>query len=79
MTCQCADMSLSLPEAVRAKRKECGLTIEALAFRSGRSVATIQRIETGKHAPSLGTLADVADALEVGVDELLGTTAEVSS
>lgn len=66
-------MSSPLPAIIRSRRKEAGLTIEGLAFASGLSVATIQRVETGKGSPSLTTLDRLAGPLGTTSGELLGT------
>lgn len=66
-------MSSALPGAVRSARTAKGLTVEALAFASGVSVATVQRTETGKHTPTLETLSAIAAALGTSPSELLAT------
>lgn len=58
-------------ERIRATRLERGLTVEALAFASGKSVATINRAENDKHQPSLTTLSAIAAALGTSVADLL--------
>jgi transcriptional regulator with XRE-family HTH domain len=72
-------MSEQLAERVRQVRHERGMTIEGLAFKSGKSVATVQRIETNKHSPSITTLSAVAAALDTTVADLLGDETEVAS
>ena len=59
--------------AMRLKRlrDERGLTQEQLAKRSGVSHGYLARLEIGMHDPSLSTLAKLAKALKVTVDELL--------
>ncbi|MDQ3147849.1 MAG: helix-turn-helix domain-containing protein [Actinomycetota bacterium] len=63
--------STTLPERVRRLRRAKGLTLESLAFASGLSVATIQRIETGKHAPNIASLTAVAAVLDTTPGALL--------
>jgi transcriptional regulator with XRE-family HTH domain len=64
-------MNTDLPTRVRSRRAEKGLTIEGLAHASGLSVATVQRVETGKHAPQGSTLAALASALDTSVAALI--------
>lgn len=47
------------------------MTVERLAFTSGLSVSTVQRVETGKYDPSLGTLDAIAAALDTSASALL--------
>jgi putative transcriptional regulator len=51
-------------------RKERGMTQADLAERANISRQYAQRIETAVAAPSLDTLLDIADALEVPVQKL---------
>jgi transcriptional regulator with XRE-family HTH domain len=54
----------------RRLRQQAGLTQEDLAARSGLSVRTIRRLETGESAnPQLDTVRLLADALELDPDE----------
>ena len=52
---------------LRALREERSLTIRALAEKSGLAVNTLSLIENGKSSPSVGTLQQVAWALEVPI------------
>ena len=55
---------------LRRLRQQAGLTQEELAERSGLSVRTIRRLETGEHAnPQVGTVRQLADALKLEPDE----------
>ncbi|NEE15940.1 helix-turn-helix domain-containing protein, partial [Streptomyces sp. SID7499] len=55
---------------VRRLRTQAGLTQEQMAERSGVSVRTIRRLETGKASDHrLGTVNLLADALELGVED----------
>ena len=44
---------------------------EDLAKATGVQTGTVSRIETGFHRPQLATIARIADALEVELDELV--------
>jgi len=55
---------------LRRLRTQSGLTQEQLAERAGVSVRTIRRLETGKSTDHrLGTVNQLADALEVGPED----------
>ncbi len=59
-------------EAVRARRKQAGLTQQALAASVGVSRQTIISMETGDYAPSVYLALKVAGALGASVEELWG-------
>ena len=50
-------------QQIRAKRKERGLTIKALAQKAGIAHQNLWKIENGKYNPSLDYLALIAEAL----------------
>ena len=56
---------------VRLHRESAGLTQEELASRAGIGRVTLVRLEGGEQAPRFGTLAAIARALGVSVNELL--------
>ena len=56
---------------LRGFRQQRGMTVRDLAAKSGVSIATVSRIETGKRGGSLPTLAALAAALDIE-PELLG-------
>lgn len=54
-------------------RKKAGLTQQELCQKSGLSYSTLAKIERGAiKAPSIFTIQEIAKALNVGIDELLG-------
>src|SRR5215210_298547 len=57
---------------VRELRRERGLTLEALAERSGVSRAMISKVERGEKNPTLVVAVKVAEGLGVTLSELLG-------
>ena len=67
--------------AVKAKRNELGLTLRALASKSGISPSMISDIERGAKSPTISTLAVLAAALGAPlsalVDPLLPTTRRI--
>lgn len=63
---------MSVATTIRRIRTDRGLTLEALAQRSGLSLASVQRIETGRQDPRAEALRKLASALEVPVADLFG-------
>ena len=65
--------------AVRAKRKERGLTLEQLSERTRITPNYLGRVENGKADPSLSVVMAIANALKVKVGELVdGRTREAA-
>lgn len=58
---------------IKNARKKLGLTQKELAEASGVAKVTIQQYETGKRQPRLEQLSMLAEAMQVHMDELLGT------
>lgn len=56
---------------IRELRGEQGLTLEALAGRTGLGVSTLSRLEAGERRLSVDHLALIAEALGVGASDLL--------
>lgn len=61
---------------VAARRKEAGLSQVALARRSGVSVSLLSKIEVGDRALTQGVGAAIARAMNLTLDELLGSAPE---
>lgn len=59
-----------IAQRVREHRQQLGLTLAQLADASGISKGMLSKIENGQAAPSLGTLARVAAAVNVPVTSL---------
>jgi putative transcriptional regulator len=55
-------------QRIRAAREQVGLTQLQLAERMEVSQPVIAALETGRGNPTVGQLAAVADALQVGLD-----------
>src|SRR3569623_2988306 len=62
----------ALPQNLKSLREMRGLTQAQLGARAGLAAAVISHFETGQRAPSIESLARLADALEVSADVLLG-------
>lgn len=62
-------------ERMKLARKLRDMSRAALAVKSGVGFGTIQAIEQGRHDdPRISTLRKIANALDVSVDQLDGTT-----
>ena len=69
-----------LGQRLRRVRHLRDLTQQGLAERSGINVITISRLESGDgHAAQAQTVRDLARALEVSADYLLGLTNDASA
>ncbi len=58
-------------QVIQRTRKECGMTQEQLAEKTDVSSNSISRIERGQLVPSLSTLVDICNALNIGADAVL--------
>ena len=69
--------TLRVARAVRARREKLGLTLRALAAKSGASSSMISDLERGAKSPTISTLSAIAEALEVPISALVdpGTSA----
>ena len=54
-------------QTIRARRRELGLTLQALADKSGLSVAFISQVERNQASASMVSLMNLATALGVSV------------
>lgn len=63
---------MTIGENIRKIRKARGLTLKQLAEKSGYAYQHIHHIEVSNHIPKVSTAIDIADVLEVSLDELVG-------
>lgn len=61
----------SLGNKLRARRRELGLTLQAVADRAGLTVGFISQIERNLTTPSLSSLVNVSQVLEMHVSDFL--------
>lgn len=73
-----ADFSSDLGQQIRALRQSKGLTLEAIAQRSGISIGALSQVERGKGNPAFFTLIKIAHALEVPLTNLLSLETRAS-
>ncbi len=64
---------------MRRRRKALALTLRAAAEAAGLSTGYLSQVETGKAVPTLGTLAQIAQALGVGLDYFVAATRPVDA
>ena len=60
-----------LGNSLRNRRKELSLTMQAVADAAGLSVGFISQVERGLTAPSLASLASLAEVLQADISEFL--------
>src|SRR5690606_29435776 len=61
-----------LGQQLRALRRERGLSLQAMAARTGLSVGTLSQVERGVTSASIKTVSMLASELQVSVNDLLG-------
>lgn len=69
-------MSVDVSTRLRELREAQGISMRALAARSGLSANALSMIERGKTSPSVSTLYKLADALGVSITAFFGTENE---
>lgn len=68
-----AKNDLNLGVLIRKRRKQLALTLQALCDDAGLSVGYLSQVERGQATPSLGTLAQISQALDVGLEYFIAT------
>ena len=63
----------TLGPLIRSRRRKMSITLQDLSDRSGVSVGYLSQVERDNATPTLGTLAQIAQALGVGVDYFIAT------
>jgi transcriptional regulator with XRE-family HTH domain len=71
---QMTEFETRLGQRIRSTRKGLGLTLDALAQRSGVARTTISKIERNLISPSFNTLAKIARGMNVKVTHLIDET-----
>jgi transcriptional regulator with XRE-family HTH domain len=68
--------SVNVAASLRELRETRGISMRALAAKSGLSANALSMIERGKTSPSVSTLYKLADALGVSITAFFGTESE---
>jgi len=68
----------ALGERLASFRKLNALTLEQVAERAALTKSYLSKLERGLSSPTIGTLLRLAKALDVSVDQLIGTSAQSS-
>jgi transcriptional regulator with XRE-family HTH domain len=66
------DVLAEVGPRLKRLRSRRGVTLTALAAKTGISKSTLSRLESGQRKPSLELLLPLADAYQVPLDELVG-------
>lgn len=62
---------VSIGKRIKKNRRNRGITQEVLAERVNISIPHISRIENGSSFPSLQTLVDICNTLDITIDDLM--------
>jgi transcriptional regulator with XRE-family HTH domain len=68
-----AALPVALGLRIRKRRQLMSFTLQELSNNSGVSVGYLSQVERDNAVPSLGTLANIAAALDVGIDYFIAT------
>ena len=66
------DLGSRVADRIRSAREESGLTQRALAERVGMAPSNYNRLEKGRHVPSMDSLVRLAEALSIPLSRLVG-------
>lgn len=67
------DSAPKVGSLIRARRRQLQQTLQTLSEASGVSVGYLSQVERDHATPSLGTLAQIARALDVGIEYFIAT------
>ncbi len=70
---------VTLGPRIRRRRQAIGLSLQELSNASGVSVSYLSQVERNNAVPTLGTLANIAAALDVGIEEFIATPRQADS
>ncbi|QBY02720.1 XRE family transcriptional regulator [Rhodophyticola sp. CCM32] len=69
----------NLGALIRKRRKQLDLTLQALCDKAGLSVGYLSQVERNHATPSLGTLAQIARGLDVGLEYFIAASKPADS
>ena len=70
---------VALGTRIRRRRQAMGLTLQELGGLSGVSAGYLSQVERDNAVPTLGTLAEIAAALDVAIDHFIATPRQADS
>jgi transcriptional regulator with XRE-family HTH domain len=79
MTKKRANMPVALGQRIRKRRLQMSMTLQDLSRACGVSASYLSQVERDTAVPTLGTLAEIAAALDVGIDHFIATPRQVDS
>lgn len=74
-----SNIAFALGQRIRMRRQRLSMTLQDLSNSSGVSVGYLSQVERNNAVPSLGTLAQIATALDAGVDYFIATPRQADS
>jgi transcriptional regulator with XRE-family HTH domain len=74
-----ASAPLALGRRIRKRRQLMSMTLQDLSNGCGVSVSYLSQIERDNAVPTLGTLAEIAAALDVSIDHFIATPRQADS
>jgi transcriptional regulator with XRE-family HTH domain len=74
-----SSIPVALGQRVRKRRQLMSMTLQELSKACGVSVSYLSQVERGNAVPTLGTLAEIAAALDVSIDHFIATPRQVDS
>ena len=72
-------LAVALGGRIRRRRQSMGLTLQELSNACGVSVGYLSQVERDNAVPTLGTLAEIAAALDVSIDHFIVTPRQSDS
>lgn len=79
MTKKRPKMPVALGQRIRKRRQMMSMTLQQLSQACGVSPGYLSQVERDNAIPTLGTLAEVAAALDVGIDHFIAAPRQVDS
>lgn len=72
-------MPVALGQRIRKRRQQMSMTLQDLSRACGVSASYLSQVERDAAVPTLGTLAEIAAALDVAIDHFIATPRQVDS
>ena len=65
-------VELTIGESIRRARKKKGISSRELSMKTGYDPTCVSKWENDKAVPKITSMIDIADALGISIDELVG-------